>query len=135
MTLAERVADVLSGVGLLLVFVIALFDLSYQRIQSALEGRAPGADRPVERRRYRVELREVLIRRAAPPTVVSGVVAYALAPLVQDVIASTELELWDFDELLTIFVLLYLLIVGFAVWSLVLLIRVAAKLRRARAET
>lgn len=60
------------------------------------------------------------------------VVAYALAPLAQDIVAGGTLKLWDFNEMLTTFILLYGLIVAFSVWSLVLLARLAAKLRRTR---
>jgi hypothetical protein len=50
--LVDRVEGVLSGVVLLLVFVLALFDLSYPRLRDALDEELPAADRPVERRRY-----------------------------------------------------------------------------------
>lgn len=130
MTLAERVSDALSGVALLLVFVIALFDLSYMQIRAALEARMPGEDRPVERRKHKAELRAVLMRRALPPAIVNAVVVYALAPLSQDVIAGTDLKVWDFNELLTIYVLLYALTAAFAVWSVLLVVRLVGKIVR-----
>jgi hypothetical protein len=127
--LVERVEGVLSGVGLLLVFVLALFDLSYPRLRDALDEELPATDRPVERRRYRTALRRTLFTTALPPTIVNAVVAYALAPLAQDVVADGDLNVWDFHEVLMTFVLLYALIVAFAVWSLVLLARLTLKLR------
>jgi hypothetical protein len=81
--LVERVEGVLSGVGLLLVFVLALFDLSYPRLRDAVDEELPAADRPVERRRYRTALRRTLFTIALPATIVNAVVAYALAPLAQ----------------------------------------------------
>jgi hypothetical protein len=131
--LVERVEAVLSGVGLLLVFVLALFDLSYPRLREALDEDAPAADRPVERRRYRTALRRLLFTRALPPAIVNTVVAYALAPLAQDVVADGRLRVWDFHEVLMTFVLLYLLILAFAAWSLVLSVRVALKVHRTAA--
>lgn len=127
--LVERVESVLSGVGLLLVFVLALFDLSYPRLRDTLDEIVPAADRPVERRRYRTTLRRTLFTNALPPTIVNAVVAYALAPLAQDVVADGQLKVWDFHEVLMTFVLLYVLVLAFAVWSLVLLARLALKLR------
>jgi hypothetical protein len=52
-----------------------------------------------------------------------------LAPLAQDVVADGQLKVWDFHEVLMTFVLLYVLVLAFAVWSLVLLARLALKLR------
>ena len=127
--LADRVESVLGGVGLLLVFVLALFNLNYPRLRTTLDEDAPAADRPIERRRYRDDLRRTLVTAALPPALVNAVVAYALAPLAQDVAADGHLRLWDFNEVLMTFVLLYALIVAFAVWSLVLLGRMARKLR------
>jgi hypothetical protein len=89
----------------------------------------PAADRPVERRRYRTTLRRTLFTNALPPTIINAVVAYALAPLAQDVVADGQLKVWDFHEVLMTFVLLYVLVLAFAVWSLVLLARLALKLR------
>jgi hypothetical protein len=71
--LVERVEGVLSGVGLLLVFVLALFDLSYPRLRDPLDEELPAADRPVERRRYRTALRRTLFtplfhRRSSMPS-------------------------------------------------------------------
>jgi hypothetical protein len=127
--LVDRVESVLAGVGLLLVFVLALFDLNYPRLRATLDEEAPAADRPIERRRYRAELRRTLVTGALPPAIVNAVVAYALAPLAQDVVADGGLRVWDFHEVLMTFVLLYALIVAFAIWSLGLLARVALKLR------
>jgi hypothetical protein len=127
--LVDRVESVLAGVGLLLVFVLALFNLNYPRLRATLDEEAPAADRPIERRRYRAELRRTLVTGALPPAIVNAVVAYALAPLAQDVVADGGLRVWDFHEVLMTFVLLYALIVAFAIWSLGLLARVALKLR------
>jgi hypothetical protein len=44
-------------------------------------------------------------------------------------VADGDLKVWDFHEVLMTFVLLYALIVAFAVWSLVLLARLTLKLR------
>lgn len=130
--LIDRVESALSGVGLLLVFVLALFDLSYQRLREALDDAPPANDRPVERRKYRAALRRTTMTRAMPPLLVNAVVAYSLAPLAQDVLADGELKLWDFNEVLMIFVLLYLLIAAFAAWSAMLTVQLALKLWRTR---
>ena len=61
---------------------------------------------------------------------VNVVVAYALAPLAQDVAADGDLKVWDFHEVLMTFLLLYLLILAFAVWSLTLSVRLALTVRR-----
>ncbi len=127
--LVDRVDSVLGGVGLLVVFVLALFNLNYPQLRTTLDEDIPAADRPIERRRYRAELRRTLVTVALPPAIVNAVVAYALAPLAQDVVADGRLRMWDFHEVLMTFVLLYALILAFAVWSLVLLARVALKLR------
>jgi hypothetical protein len=113
-----------------LVFVLALFDLNYARLRNAVDGDVPAADRPVERRRYKTALRRTLLTSALPPTMVNVVVAYALAPLAQDVAADGDLKVWDFHEVLMTFLLLYLLILAFAVWSLTLSVRLALTVRR-----
>jgi hypothetical protein len=128
--LAERVEHVLSAVGLLLVFVLALFNLSYPRVKEALDEELPARDRPMERQRVRSSLKRILVTGALPPLVVNLIVAYSLAPLARDVIADGHLSAWDFDEMLMTFVLIYALIIAFTVWEAILAVRIMLKVRR-----
>jgi len=125
----EEIRSAFAATSLILVFVLALFDLRYAGIRRALEREAPAGEHA--RQVFRQELLATLVKACGPPLIVSLIAFYLFLPMVVRVIRVSEFDLWDFNFTRTSFVFVAGLVSVFFLWSLYLALSV---LRRIRAK-
>jgi len=125
--ISSRVGDVFDSISVLLVFVSVLFGVRYPEIQKELDGNPPAAGGGTTQKEYQKGILTTFLIRCIPVLVLSGVIAFIFTPLTLDVLRSTDVDLGDFDPILTAFVVICLLLWSLFIWAIVLAIRVFCK--------
>lgn len=128
--LNEQILQSFDVISLILVFAFVLFDVRYQKIEENLSRVPPPPSLKNEFAAYKRATRISLLLNALPLVAVYGVVLFLFAPLASQVLVVYRPSLWDFDFIQTAFLFVILLIACFFVWSLVLGIRLLARLWR-----
>ncbi len=116
-------------ISLILVFAFVLFDIRYPQIIKQLEKDIPNKDRTKDRERHAKDLRQVLLTSALPLMLINGVLLFLFTPTLIIVIVNSEFHLLRFDFLLTAFILVYIFILIFFLWSLYLAVRLINRIR------
>lgn len=116
-------------ISLILVFAFVLFDIRYPQITKQLEKDIPHKDRTKDRERHAKDLRQVLLISALPLVLINGVLLFLFTPTLIIVIVNSEFHLLRFDFLLTAFILVYIFILIFFLWSLYLAVRLINRRR------
>ncbi len=114
---AQRLKDSFSAISLMLVFVFVWFDIRYPQIIADIHKDLPDPARTRDRENHRRMLRNSLLQKCVPLLVVNGALLYLLLPLLVDVLRTSTFKLWGFDFLKTAFLVVFLFITGFFVWS------------------
>lgn len=116
-------------VSLILVFAFVLFDIRYPQIINQLDKDIPPTGRKKERLRHAKDLRRTLLVGDLPLIIVYGICAYLFSPLFITVLSNSKLHLWRFDFLLSAFVIVYIFLLVFLLWSLYLALRLIRRFR------
>ncbi|MHC8405101.1 hypothetical protein [Pseudomonas sp. TMB3-21] len=122
-------SDIVAVSGLLLTLTTFMFNLAWPKLNTALalDERQPGVQ---ARKRSRAQLISVLLSCALPMTCGFGALFYVNLPAAVRVMRTSTLDLWDFDVDRTLYVLVVVALLVFAVFNLVLTIRLIGKWRR-----
>jgi hypothetical protein len=128
MSIREQAEGVFLALSILLVFVSLLFTLRYPEITQDLIPEDLGEKQREKRRRVR-ELKTRLVSHLLPVVVGSVTLVWLLAPLTIDILGESQLDLWGFDVVLSAVVLVELWVLGLAIWSSILTIRMIRKIR------
>ncbi|WP_028622398.1 hypothetical protein [Pseudomonas sp. Ant30-3] len=122
-------SDIVAVSGLLLTLTTFMFNLAWPKLNTALalDERQPGVQ---ARKRSRAQLISVLLSCALPMTCAFGALFYVNLPAAVRVMRTSTLDLWDFDVDRTLYVLVVVALLVFAVFNLVLTIRLIGKWRR-----
>lgn len=75
-----------------------------------------------------------VVSHLLPVVVGSLALVWLLAPLTIDILNSSQVDLWDFDVVLSAVVLVEVWVLGLAIWSSVLTVRMIGKIRRLSEE-
>lgn len=129
----DEVHAVLSALGILLVFVGALFDISYKQIGMVLDTEVPPIQKPEGRNRLRRRVVRTIASRGLPLTLVTALVAYIESPLAFRILRHSAFSPWNFQPGRTTYIALWLLTVSLTIWSLALVVRLN-NLRRKAAQ-
>lgn len=121
--IAPQIKDAFDIISLILVFAFVLFDIRYPQINKELEKDLPPEERSKERARLARDLRKSLLLGALPLVVIYGLLLYLFSPLLISTIGSANFQIWRFDFTLTAFVVVYILIGVFLIWSIYLAAR------------
>jgi len=124
------IKDSFDVIGLVLVFAFVLFDIRYPQIIKELERPIPPKERTSERRIYRQKFMRVLLLSNFPLVLGYGLLLYLFSPLLIKVISSSNIQLWGFDFLPSAFVMVFILIFLFFIWSAYLTVRVVKKVNQ-----
>jgi len=125
------VKDSFEVISLILVFAFVLFDIRYPQITRQLERDLPHRDRTKDRQLYAKDLRQAILIGALPLVIIYSLLLFLFTPTLVSIITSSTFQFFRFDFLLTAFVLVYLFILGFALWSLYLTLRLVKRRREA----
>lgn len=129
MSIRDQAEGIFLALSVLLVFISLLFTLRYPEIAQDLTPEDLGEKQREKSRRAR-ELKTRLVSHLLPVLVGSVVLVWLLAPLAMDIITTSQLRLWDFDVVLTAVILVEAWVLGLAIWSSVLTVRLIGKIRR-----
>ena len=125
------VKDSFEVISLILVFAFVLFDIRYPQITRQLERDLPHRDRTKDRQLYAKDLRQAILIGALPLVIIYSLLLFLFTPTLVSIITSSTFQFFRFDFLLTAFVLVYLFILVFALWSLYLTFRLVKRRREA----
>ena len=128
-TLIKDSVDVIS---LVLVFAFVLFDIRYPQITKELDKPIPPKERIEERRRHRKELVRVLLIASFPLVLGYGILLYLFVPLLSRVVYASRIHLWQFDFLRSAFIVVFIFIFVFFIWSVYLAIRLVYRIKQIR---
>ena len=126
--LQEKILAASNLIALLLVFTTVLFDIRYSQIQADLHKSAPSGKKAIQR--FRDELIQSLLWKSLPLFAINAVVFCLFLPLLREVLATTELNFWKFDFVLSAFVFITLAEFAFVVWAGYLSIKLVLRIWR-----
>ncbi|MBD9600610.1 hypothetical protein IB252_12415 [Pseudomonas sp. PDM10] len=124
-------SDIVAVSGLLLTLTTFMFNLAWPKLHEALEldEKQPG---PLARKRSRKTVMNALFGRALPLTAAFMALFYVNFPASVRIMGSSTLNLWDFDVDRTLYVLVVLALLVFALFNLGLVLKLIGKWRRLR---
>lgn len=124
-------SDIVAVSGLLLTLTTFLFNLAWPRLDMALK--LDESQSGIQaRRRSRARLAGVLLSCALPMTCTFAALFYVNLPAAVRVMRTSTLAFWDFDVDRTLYVLVVVALLVFALFNLVLVTRLIGKWRRLR---
>jgi hypothetical protein len=118
-------SDILAGISILLVFLTVLLSFISNGINDLLRTPKPGTARAEARVEFNSKLR---FAQSIPVTLVFILVWYVLLPQTATIISTCHFDIWNFDTLKTIFVLIELGVLGFIIYSGIQTSRLISKL-------
>lgn len=124
-----QIKDAFDIISLILVFAFVLFDIRYPQINKELEKDIPPKERSKERGRLAKDLIKSLWIGALPLVVIYGLLLYLFSPLLISTIGNTNFQILRFDFTLTAFIVVYILIGAFLIWSILLAVRLIRRIR------
>ena len=124
-------SDIVAVSGLLLTLTTFMFNLAWPRLHEALELDEKQAG-PLARKRCRKTVMSALFGRALPLTAAFMALFYVNFPAAVRIMGSSALDLWDFDVDRTLYVLVVLALLVFALFNLGLVLKLIGKWRRLR---
>lgn len=122
-------SDIVAVSGLLLTLTTFMFNLAWPRLHEALELDEKQSG-PLARKRGRGKVLGVLLSRAVPLTCAFMALFYVNLPAAVRIMSTSTLDLWDFDVDRTLYVLVVLALLVFALFNLGLALKLVGKWRR-----
>ncbi|EUB83732.1 hypothetical protein [Pseudomonas sp. GM30] len=124
-------SDIVAVSGLLLTLTTFLFNLAWPKLSEAL-ALDEYQSGPQNRRRSREKVWKVFYSRALPLTCAFTVLFYVNLPAAVRIIRSSTLDLWDFDVDRTLYVMVVLALLAFALINVELTLKLLKKWRKLR---
>ncbi|MCE6977559.1 hypothetical protein EI534_09170 [Pseudomonas frederiksbergensis] len=122
-------SDIVAVSGLLLTLTTFMFNLAWPRLHEALELDEKQSG-PQARKRSRGKVINVFFSCALPLTCTFVALFYVNLPAAVRITRSSTLDLWDFDVDRTLYVLVVLALLVFALFNLGLAFKLIGKWRR-----
>ena len=122
-------SDIVAVSGLLLTLTTFMFNLAWPKLHEALglDEKQPG---PLARKRSREKVSGVLLGCALPLTCAFTALFYVNLPAAARIMRGSRLDLWDFDVDRTLYVLVVVALLVFALFNLGLALKLIGKWRR-----
>ena len=122
-------SDVVAVSGLLLTLTTFMFNLAWPKLHEALrlDEKQPG---PLARKRSRKMISGVLFGCALPLACAFTALFYVNLPAAVRIMRSSRLDLWDFDVDRTLYVLVVMALLFFALFNWGLSLKLTGKWRR-----
>ncbi len=97
-------ADILSAVSVLLIFLTFLLNVLEKQISEKIQSKPPEKAQIQKYKSYKEDIVKLLLLKSFPLTLIFICTFYSLLPLSVQIISISSLNLWNFDELNTIFI-------------------------------
>lgn len=124
-------SDIVAVSGLLLTLTTFMFNLAWPTLDEALS-LDEFQSGPQNRRRSRKKVKHALYWRALPLTCAFSALSYVNLPAAADILGSSEFALWDFDVDRTLYVMVVLALLAFALINAGLAVNLLRKWRKLR---
>lgn len=122
-------SDIVAVSGLLLTLTTFMFNLAWPRLHEALE-LDESQSGPIARNRSRKKVTNVFLGCALPLTTAFLALFYVNLPAAVRIMGSSTLDLWDFDVDRTLYVLVVVALLVFALFNVWLAVRLIDKWRK-----
>lgn len=110
-------ADLLSAISVFLVFLTFLLNSIEKEVSDILSTRKPEVAQTDRLIRYKSDLKRIFYLKTLPISIIYLITFYTLLPDTVKIISISTLNIWDFDELKTLFVFIELGILGLTIYS------------------
>ncbi len=110
-------ADLLSAISVLLVFLTFLFNGIEKEVSEKVFQRKPPESQTNALKRFNAETLKLLLLKTFPVTIIFIVTFYSLLPRATHILKTSNLSLWDFDELNTIFIFIEIGLLGLTIFA------------------
>jgi hypothetical protein len=124
--LKQSILDALSVLSVLLIFASVLFDLAYTRAKKLIAADFNKGQSEAARAHGRI-IAKFFFKRWFFVTLSFLIFAYILSPLAWQVIATSDIVLWNFDVVRTLFILIWIAVIIFMVASITVAIKLLHK--------
>lgn len=121
--ITSQIKDSFEIISLILVFLFVLFDLKYPKIQEVLSLEKPPPARLHDIKQFKKKHHQAIWRDAVPLFLGYLILVYLFLPLLFNIVSKTRLNLLHFDFIITAFVFVVLILIGFLLWVIVMLVR------------
>ena len=108
----------LSAIGILLVFLIILFNGIEKDVTEIVVLRKPPEAQKKARQKFNNDILILLLLKAVPATLIYFVTFYSLLPKTFHIMSTSKFSLYQFDELNTIFVFIEFGLLGFTIFAI-----------------
>ncbi|MCH7410683.1 hypothetical protein MM239_14845 [Belliella sp. DSM 111904] len=122
-------ADLLSAISVFLVFMTFLLNSIEKEVSDILSTRKPEAAQTDKLNRYRADLKRIFYLKTLPISIIYLITFYILLPDTINIISTSTLNFWGFDELKTLFVFIELGILGLTVYAIIKTYQLLDKIR------
>ncbi|WP_147379538.1 hypothetical protein [Culturomica massiliensis] len=110
-------AETLSAVSVLLVFLTVLLSSIEQNVETILSKR-PQQEHKDKMRKYKRKIKNILCFKLIPISLIYTIVFYTLLPSTIEIISVSTFSFWHFDTLNTIFVFVEVGLLGLVIYSI-----------------
>ncbi|MHA3734325.1 hypothetical protein ACXR0M_01480 [Pseudomonas sp. Eth.TT006] len=124
-------SDIVAVSGLLLTLTTFMFNLAWPTLHEAL-AQDEYQSGPLTRKRSREKVRQAFYWRALPLTGAFMALFYVNLPAAVGIVTSSTLDLWDFDVDRTLYVMVVLALLAFALINAGLTLKLLRKWRNLR---
>ena len=121
-------ADLLSAISVLLVFLTFLFNSIEKEVSAKIALRKPDQAQKEARRQFNNELLKLLFLKILPINTIYAVIFYALLPKTVHLITTSNFSLWQFDPFNTIYVFIELGFLGLTIYAMIKAIHLTKKI-------
>lgn len=110
-------AETLSAISVLLVFLTVLLSSIEQNVETILSKR-PQQEHKDKMRKYKRKIKNILYFKLIPISLIYTIVFYTLLPSTIEIISVSTFSFWYFDTLNTIFVFVEAGLLGLVIYSI-----------------
>jgi H+/gluconate symporter-like permease len=111
-------ADLLSSIGVILVFLTFLFNSIEKEVSEKIRERKPEISQVEKRKQFNSELLKLFWLKTLPITIIYVITFYSLLPKAVHLLATSHFSIWHFDELATIFIFIELGLLGLTIFAI-----------------
>lgn len=125
MSLQALTLDTFQATGLILVFVTLLFGMKYPKIMSDINKENPNGE--LARKRERKRLLSSFILHCLPQILFYAIASYLFLPLALQIVMQSTFRLWNFNFILTAYIIITIWIWSILIWIIVLSFKMLLK--------
>jgi hypothetical protein len=119
--------DVLSAIGVILVFLTFLLGSIQTEISKILEEKRPEVSQSAQVEIYKSKIRNTLYLKSLPISIVFAIISYLLIPSCVKIFKESCFDIWNFDVLNTIFIFVEIGLISMASFSIYKSVELAKK--------